>query len=359
MRRLLLATVAASALALTPFLAAAQSSYSPTPDTTGAAPSTTAPPNAPAAMPPAEAAAPTTSPDASTSPGTGTDAQAQSSGSYAGAQPYSATGASSANSATGATADQYGATANSSTGTTTDQYGTNTTAAPGTTTDQYGANANSSTGTYAANSTPSPEMVSLVQDMGLSGVPMTAQDVCAPRNVSLQRSGDMTAAQKVRFAVDYASVCKTQQVVIRAPRAQAARLERLVEQQGVPADMISTETASSSDATVQMTFAGLATSSDQYAALFNPQYAANAGYNAATSSDATGYSSSTTAPASTYNAPAPAPSTTPDAASAPAPATSTPYDSSSTTTDTPSTSSDMGGATNPDTTTTTPSPNTY
>ncbi|HWA01788.1 MAG TPA: hypothetical protein VG841_15885 [Caulobacterales bacterium] len=227
MRRLLLATAAASALALAPFWAAAQDAYGPSPQT-----QTSPDMNAPPAMPPPTEPTPPptaepdmTAPDTTAPDTTAPDTQAQ-------------------------------------------------TAPPA---DAYGANP-APADNYATNASPSPEMVALVQEMGLSGVPMSAADVCAQRSVSLEPGNSMSRDQKVRFAVDYASVCKTQQVVIRAPRSQQARLQRIVEDHGVPAEMISTETASASDASMQMNFAGLATSSAQYAAIFNPQYAANTSY---------------------------------------------------------------------------------
>jgi hypothetical protein len=179
-------------------------------------------------------------------------------------------------------------------------------------------------------SAPSEAEMQLARDAGLAGVPMTAQDVCAQRTVTLADHEGMTRTQKVENAVDRASVCRVQAVVINAPTAEANRLKRVIVAQGVPEEAITMQRASASDATVQMSFNGVATSSAQYSALFNPNYAANS-YGQSTQSDAgAGYAPSSApgmaapsapaAPASDMNAPEAAP----DAAAPATPETTAP-----------------------------------
>jgi hypothetical protein len=156
---------------------------------------------------------------------------------------------------------------------------------------------------------PSADEQQLAQEAGLSGVPMSAQDVCAQRTVTLSDHEGMTRSQKVENAVDRASVCRVQSVVINAPAREAASLKRTIVAQGVPEEAITTQRATASEANVQMSFNGVATSSAQFSALFNPNYAANANSYAPTASDAPGY-----IPGSN---PAPAPTAPQTAAPAP------------------------------------------
>lgn len=182
---------------------------------------------------------------------------------------------------------------------------------------EQGAYQQANAQTDAGNS-PIDEM-QLAQEAGMSAVPMTAQDVCAQRTVTLSDHEGMSRAQKVEFAVDRASVCRIQNVVISAPSREAARLQRAIIAQGVAEEAISLQQASASDATVQMTFGGIATSNEQYAQMFNPQYAAaNANrFAPASASDASpGYPPSN-APAADPAAPSVEPSTAaPEAPSA-------------------------------------------
>jgi hypothetical protein len=193
----------------------------------------------------------------------------------------------------------------------------------------------------SAVATPADAQLQVTRESGMSGIPMTPQDVCAQRNVSLSGYAGIRRMQMVRFAVDQASVCRMQQITINGSAREAARFRRQILSQGVAEDMISTQRGSASGASVQMTFAGLATSSPQYAALFNPQYAANTSYSPATASDAgQGYAPATApAAAPTANAAtsAPAPDTAASSAATPmdstagAPAATTP-DTNQTTT---------------------------
>src|SRR5262249_52422558 len=64
----------------------------------------------------------------------------------------------------------------------------------------------------------------LARDAGMSAAPMTPQQVCTQRTVTLSDHAGMTRMQKARFAVDRASACKMQNLVIKAPGGEASRL---------------------------------------------------------------------------------------------------------------------------------------
>jgi len=138
--------------------------------------------------------------------------------------------------------------------------------------DQY-ASAESTAG---ADITMSPTMVQYAQEAGLSGVPMSAAEVCAPRSVEL--GGTRLSHERrnqLEFAADRASACEIQRVTIQAPAGREGALRQTLVERGV--DEASIEVEQAEELGVELTFAGVATSSEQYAAIFNaPQFASNA-----------------------------------------------------------------------------------
>lgn len=299
MRRFLLATAAVAALALAAPMAGAQNT-----DTTGNPAYST--PSDPA-MQDEQIAAPNATPpiDAETSaaPATTTTPYAQAE-SAAPAQPSTldTAHAQQAQAQPAQTEDQYATTPSS------DAYAD-------TASDQY-ANVQST----GADQTMSATMVEYAQDAGMAGVPMSAAEVCAPRDVSLaQGTSRLNSAtrQQLRFAADRASACDLQRVVVTAPDGRASAAVQTLVEHGVDQSMIEVQQAS--ELGVEMTFAGVATSNDQYAAIFNGQQFAAAEAttqpsSATTSATTSGYQqtsySPNTAPAystSTSYAPATAP----------------------------------------------------
>lgn len=135
-----------------------------------------------------------------------------------------------------------------------------------------------------ADQTMSPTMIEYAQEAGMAGVPMSAAEVCAPRDVSLAQGTSRLnheTRQQLRFAADRASACDLQQVVIQAPDGRGAAVRETLIAHGVDDSQIQVE--QSSELGVEMTFAGVATSSEQYAAIFNsPQQMAATDPNAAT-----------------------------------------------------------------------------
>ena len=104
-----------------------------------------------------------------------------------------------------------------------------------------------------------------------SGVPMTAAEVCEPRSVSLTQSSsrlNRDARRHLINAADHASVCEMQRVVIRAPDGRADVARETLLAHGVDDAMITVE-QSDAGLGVEMQFAGVATSSEQYAAMYN------------------------------------------------------------------------------------------
>lgn len=301
MRRFLLATAAVAALALAAPMAGAQNT-----DTTGNPAYST--PSDPA-MQDEQIAAPNATPpiDAETSaaPATTTTPFAQAE-SAAPAQPSTldTAHAQQAQAQPAQTEDQYATTPSS------DAY-----ADTANTSDQY-----ASVQSTGADQTMSATMVEYAQDAGMAGVPMSAAEVCAPRDVSLaQGTSRLNSAtrQQLRFAADRASACDLQRVVVTAPDGRASAAVQTLVEHGVDQSMIEVQQAS--ELGVEMTFAGVATSNDQYAAIFNGQQFAAAEAttqpsSATTNATTSGYQqtnySPNTAPAystSTSYAPATAP----------------------------------------------------
>lgn len=169
----------------------------------------------------------------------------------------------------------------------------------------------------AENSTM--DMAALEQharDAGMDGMPMTAQAVCAPREISLTTSGSRLSRDKQHQlinAADRASVCDIQRVVINSPNGRADAARQLLIDHGVSGSMIEVQDGDAAGLEVEMQFTGIATSSDQYAQLFNPQQLASAD----TSTAAPSYTPSPSAP--------PAPdATTPDSTAPADPSMQTP-----------------------------------
>lgn len=180
----------------------------------------------------------------------------------------------------------------------------------GASTPTYGAS------TYGSNNYASARMrgepisdtkaLELAQDAGMNAVPMTAAAVCQPRELDLNGGATYSNRNKLEFAVDRASVCELRQIEI--PARGASTFRQTLMNQGVDASKITV--ADSGVTEVRMTFAGVATSGGQYAAIFNPMRSAQ------NNAEANAY-----APAGQQQQPytgyAPAPNaTTPDAAGA-------------------------------------------
>lgn len=248
MKRLLLATAAVIALAVAAPMATAQ--YTTPPPAT--APYTTPLPDDPA-----------TPQDESLSAQTNTTTQSQSTLTTPGAPeatvPMSST---TAQTTTGGDATTQAQT---------DPY------APGATT--YGST--TTTNTYADASTGIGENVATpasldqhARDAGMDAMPMTAQEVCAPREVSLTASGTRLSRDKQHQlinAADRASVCEFQRVVINSPNGRADQARQLLIDHGVDASMIEVVNSDTGGLEVEMNFAGIATSSEQYAQMFSTQ----------------------------------------------------------------------------------------
>ena len=171
-----------------------------------------------------------------------------------------------------------------------------------TTTDTY---ADATTGLGENVATPA-SLEEHARDAGMTGMPMTAQAVCSPREVSLTASGTRLSRDKQHQlinAADRASVCEFQRVVINSPNGRADQARQLLIDHGVDAGMIEVVDSDTGGIDVQMNFAGIATSSEQYAQLFSTQQLASYQPSATTQ----GYAPSTT-PAPSYQ---PSPSAPP------------------------------------------------
>lgn len=289
MKKLLLATAAAAALLFAPVLASAQYATQPTaPITTPAPAASTTSDNALDAQPSTSGTAPAapTTVTGQTSAPTMPRTTAQNSAYGAQTAPsstYTESGAAPATqmNAQAATPSGYGAPAQAD--------------APST----YGA-----TQTAAANGQVRGQLISdtkaleLAQDAGMQAVPMSAGAVCQPRAVDLSGGATHDNRNALEFAVDRASVCELQE--IQLPARGAASFRQALIRRGVDESKIGDSGANEA----RMTFAGVATSSAQYAAMFNPvRTAAN------TTSAAPSYAPApSAAPSSSY---APAPSTAP------------------------------------------------
>jgi hypothetical protein len=327
MRKFLLTSAAISLLMLSP-AAIGQTSVSPrdTPQTeaTEQAGDTTARTTTPS-MDPAPSSAPGHTLDHNMSPST----------SAQGAPHTAAPGATDSQATTPGATQTYGqATAPGATGQTYGQattpdaagqaYGQSTTpgasgqsygqsTAPG---QSYGQSADTRSNQYASASSMDLESAhELARDAGMRGLPMSAAEVCQPRTISAPaRSLSRDQRNRIEAAVDRASVCELQNVVITAPNNAAALRQTLV-QQGVDDDRISVERGEAGEAEVRMTFSGIATSGGQYAEMFNPARMAS------------GYGSQNAPMSGQQNMPSQAPSPAPSAGSSYAPRPTAPSQS--------------------------------
>jgi len=120
-----------------------------------------------------------------------------------------------------------------------------------------------------ANSTIEPATLQeAALEAGMAGTPMNATDVCATRDVDLGSSRlTRDSRQQLRFAVDRASACEINQVVINAPRGREDAVRQLLISHGV--DVADIQVQEASELGVEMRFAGVATSSEYYASIFN------------------------------------------------------------------------------------------
>lgn len=260
MRRLLFATVATAALLLAAPMATAQYGSPAQPETTQtqAAPYTQPdmppPVETPATVQPNEAPAyaptTTTTPDNTVASeatiDTTTSAQTTTGAATADAQMYDSQSASAADSS--APSSAYGAADSSSMQTQNAAYGP----------DQSSTEA----------------MLQHAVDAGMSGVPMSAAEVCAPREVELGASSHLSHnnMNKLENAADRASACEIQSVVIRAPDGRGDAIRQTLVAHGFDGARIDVEQGD--DTAVQIQFAGVATSSEVYAQLYNgAQYA--------------------------------------------------------------------------------------
>lgn len=142
---------------------------------------------------------------------------------------------------------------------------------------------------HASNETASVSLISAEAmnesaiEAGLRGTPMAAADVCAPRDVSLSANSlNRHTRQQLRFAADRASVCDINSVTVTAPAGRGEAVRALLVDHGV--DAASIEVQQGSELGVEMNFAGIATSSDYFASLYNPQVLASNEPNAAATS---------------------------------------------------------------------------
>jgi hypothetical protein len=188
----------------------------------------------------------------------------------------------------------------------TDSYAPGATTYGSTTTESY---ADASTGMGENVATPA-SLDQHARDAGMDAMPMTAQAVCAPREVSLTTSGTRLSRDKQHQlinAADRASVCEFQRVTINSPNGRADQARQLLIDHGVDAGMIEVLDSDTGGLEVQMNFAGMATSSEQYAQIFSTQQLAS--YQPSTT--APGYAPTTTTPDTTAPSYQPSPSAPP------------------------------------------------
>jgi len=187
---------------------------------------------------------------------------------------------------------------------TTDPNTAAATAYGSTTTDSY-ADASSHMG---ENTLTPASLEQHARDAGMDRLPMTAQEVCMPREISLTTSGTRLNRDKQHMlinAADRASTCEIQRVTISSPNGRADQARQLLIDHGVDASMIEVVDSETGGLEVDMNFAGIATSSEMYAQMFSTQQLASYQPGATTQ----GYAPST--------APAPAPNTYQPSPSAP------------------------------------------
>lgn len=137
-------------------------------------------------------------------------------------------------------------------------------------------------------------------DAGMDGLPMTPQEVCMTREISLTTRGAALSRDKEHQlinAADRASVCEFQRVVLESPNGRADEARQLLIEHGVDANLIEVRDGDSAGLEVEMIFAGVATSSEQYAQMFNTQQ--YAGYQPSAAAQPYGVAPSSRAPATT------------------------------------------------------------
>lgn len=120
---------------------------------------------------------------------------------------------------------------------------------------------------------PSIDLTDEALMAGMDSVPMTAAEVCQPRSVSLTQSGsrlNRDARRHLINAADHASVCEMQRIVVRSPNGRADAAVATLADLGVDSNLIEVEQAADGGLGLEMQFAGVATSSEEYAAMFNP-----------------------------------------------------------------------------------------
>jgi hypothetical protein len=157
---------------------------------------------------------------------------------------------------------------------TTDPNAAGATTYGSTTTDSY---ADATTGMGENVATPA-SLEQHARDAGMDAMPMTAQAVCMPREISLTTSGTSLSRDKEHMlinAADRASVCELQRVTINSPNGRADEARQLLIDHGVDAGMIEVVDSDTGGLEVDMNFAGIATSSDQYAQIFATQQLAS------------------------------------------------------------------------------------
>jgi len=134
------------------------------------------------------------------------------------------------------------------------------------------------------------------RDAGMDRLPMTPQEVCAPRDLMLT-TGRRTSLSRDKEhqlinAADRASVCELQRIVIHSPTGRADEARRLLIDADVDSNLIEVQQADMGGLHVEMSFAGIATSSEYYAQLFSTQQLAS--YQPAGQPSAPGYQPSAT-----------------------------------------------------------------
>lgn len=112
------------------------------------------------------------------------------------------------------------------------------------------------------------------RDAGMDGLPMSAQAVCMPREITLTTRGAQLSADTRRQlinAADRASVCEVERVIVRSPTGRADAVRQTLVSHGFDAGAIEVQNTGAGGLEVEMNFAGIATSNEQYAQMFSPQ----------------------------------------------------------------------------------------
>lgn len=342
MKNILLATAAAAALLFAPVMASAQYAPQPTAPITTPAPTPSQSATSDNAMD-AQPSVTETAPAAPTTV-TGQSSVAAAPSSTAQNSTYTAQTAQAPAYATPATpsasahTQTYGAAATAQSSTHMDAQAPDasvtaqSSAAPSATygSSSYGATAQPA---VASNTQVRGQLISdakaleLAHDAGMQAVPMSAGAVCQPRELDLTGGATHDNRNALEFAVDRASVCELQE--IQLPSRGASTFRQALIRQGVDESKIVNGDSGSNEA--RMTFAGVATSGGQYAAIFNPtRTAANTTTQSMSYAPAQSPSASTTAPTYSYapSSSSAAPTYAAPAATSDAPSAATPDHSS-------------------------------